>query len=415
MNSKHSTLITALLIAFTFISCSGDDGGGETPTGQFSTGSLALSDTENQGNGSDVRLSYTITSDLSILQEIRLFFSRSALSLDEAIQVAASGYKTISLSASEEINLDTSLSDTDGNPVTEDVVYQVYLLGVFQNAEIPSILSTATPFTLKNETLVTTMELTGGFNAMEDVVIASDGTIYVNGGGNSPSNLYKVTAEGVSSILSSELDGAVGIAIGPDGNIYSSNFNNNTIKRITPAGTTTNLITDNRLTGGGGLVFDNDGNLFNAFFSSSTLYKITQGTATEFVSNNLFNGPVGLTYDKVRGELYVASFNSGKIFNVATDGTVTEVADTPATIGHLAYANDHFYVTGWNGHKVYKVSISGQIVETMGTGTNAQRDGVASVAQFSQPNGIDATSDGRYLYVSQGNGTLRKIIMARDN
>jgi DNA-binding beta-propeller fold protein YncE len=207
----------------------------------------------------------------------------------------------------------------------------------------------------------------------------------------------------------------VGIALDTEGKIYSSNFNNTTIKKTTPVGVTSNLVTNNLLTGGGGLAFDNDGNLFNTFFSSATLYKITNGVVTEFTTSNLFNGPVGLTYDKVRGELYVASFNSGKILNVAVDGTVTEVADTPATIGHLAYANDHFYVTGWNEHKVYKVSLTGAIVETIGRGTNADLDGPAASAQFSQPNGIAVSPDGRYVFVSQGNGKLRKIIMARDN
>lgn len=415
MNSKFSTLITVLLIAFTFLTCSGDDGGEETPTGQFTTGNLALSDIENQGNGSDIKLSYTITSDLSILKEIRLLFSRSALSWDEATQVAAGGYKTVSLSASSALDFDTSLSDTDGNPVTEDVTYQVYLLGVFQNTEIPSILSTATPFTLKNETLVTTMDLTGGFNAMEDVVIASDGTIYANGGGTSPNNLYKVTPDGVSSTLSTNLSQAVGIAIGPDGNIYSSNFNSTSISKTTPAGVTTTFVTDSRLTGGGGLVFDNDGNLFNAFFSQDVLYQIKDGTVTEFVGNSLFNGPVGITYDKGRDQLYVTSFNSGSIYSVATNGTVTLIGDTPASIGHVSFANDRFYLSGWNQHKVYVVSMSGELLETIGRGTNADLDGPASSAQFSQPNGIEATPDGRYVYVTQGNGKLRRLIMARDN
>lgn len=415
MKLKSCMLLAATLVGLAFFSCSGNDGGTETPSGEFTLSNFELSDTENQGNGSDIVLNYSITSDLSVLKELRLFVSKTTLSQDQATQVSGSGYKTLPATASQELTLDADLKDTDGNLISEATSYQVYLLGVFQNTEIASILSGAVSFTLKNETLVTSMELTGPFNAMEDIAMAGDGTLYVNGGGTSPNNLYKVTPEGVSSILSNELSGAVGIDLDSEGNIYSSNFNNTTIKMTTPAGVTTNLVTDNRLTGGGGLAFDNDGNLFNTFFSSATLYNITDGVVNEFITSNQFNGPVGMTYDKARGELYVASFNSGKIFNVSAAGTVTEVADSPATIGHLAYANDHFYVTGWNEHKVYKVSRTGEIVETIGRGTNADLDGPSASAQFSQPNGIAVSPDGRYVFVSQGNGRLRKIIMARDN
>lgn len=408
-----------LIFSFTtclFFSCSDDTGGGVTgPVGELRFSNLTVTDLGNAGDASDVFLNYTLGSDLSILKELRFMISPVELSQTQASQVASANYQTLSTTESFQNYLDENLMDTDGNVIREEVTYNLYALALFNDTEIKSILSDPIIFSLENETIVTTPTLSGTFNAMEDITIAQDGTLYANGGGSNPSALYKVTPTGESSILSNQMSHAVGIALDDAGNIYASSFTSAIIKKITPTGEASDFISDNRLSGGGGVAIDNDGNLFNTFFATATLYKFKDGTLEAFTSSSAFNGPVGVTYDKERNKLYVASFNTGKIFHISATGEVTEIADTPATIGHISYANDHFYITGWREHQVYQVSLDGQIIETIGLGVDGQLDGGPDRARFSQPNGIEASADGKYVYVTQGNGKLRKLIMARTN
>ena len=415
MNFKSRILISLMVLFACSLACSDDDGGTETPTGNFSISNFELSDIENQGDGSDISVAYSISSDVSVLSEIRLIFSESPITVAEATALSGNQFTALDVASSGDINLSAAFRSSGNEFIEEDVTYQVYLLGVFSNSEITPILSSANPFSLKNETIVTTMELSGPFNGVEDVALAANGTLYVNGGGTSPSSLFKITPDGVSSVLSSGMDNAVGIAIDANGNVISSSFRSTTIYSTTPEGVTTPLVTDSRLTGGGGRFFDNNGNLYNAFFSQDVLFQIKDGAVSEFATSSSFNGPVGITYDKTRGHIYVSSFNTGSIYRVADDGSVTLIGDTPANIGHMSFANDHFFVTGWNQNQVYKLSLNGDIVETLGTGRTGDSDGPGNTAQFNQPNGIEVTDDGRYAYVSQGNGTMRRLIMARDN
>lgn len=415
MKTKLFTLILNAFIGLMAISaCSDNDDDTEPITVAFTH--FEVSDQENLNNSADIHLSYAIEGDITTVDELRLLISKSPLTQQEAVQIPSGNYQVSTISESLRALLDENLSDTDGDLITEGTNYNTYLLGVFQNDEIVPIFSASSSVMLSNETVVTTPQLNGSFNGSEDIAIGSDGTLYISGGQTAKNNLYEITPEEVSSVLNDTMNHPVGIALDDDGNIYTSNFESIIIKKTTPAGIATDFATDSQLVGGGGLVFDNDGNLFNTFFASTSIYRITEGNVEVFASSSSFSGPVGMSYDKERNNLYVANFNGGKIFLVSEDGAeITEVANTPATIGHLSYANDHFYITGWNEHKVYKISLEGEIIQTIGSGSNSQIDGSINVAAFSQPNGIEATSDGRYVYVTQGNGRLRKIVMPREN
>lgn len=416
-------LLTFFSIAFlslvTFSSCSDKEGETIQPEEEtkdsITFDDISVSDQENLNNSSDLLLSYSIEGDIDEVEEIRILMSKSSLTLQEAIEISNDHYQVFTTTELRLTSLGENLTDIDGDMIEEGTSYRAYLLVVFQNDQVESILSPESTITLSNEIVVTTPLITGSFNATEDIVIASDGTLYANGGGSSESNLYKVTADGVGTVLSNAQNGAVGIALDEEGNIYSSNFNSTVIQKVTPSGVSTDFMSDSQLVGGGGLAFDNDGNLFNTFYASKSLFRITSDGMIEiFTTSNSFNGPVGMTYDKEGGKLYVSSFNDGKIFNVSSSGSVTQVADTPASIGHLSYSTGYFYVTGWNEHQVFQVSLDGKDIVTIGSGDSNHRDGTASSASFINPNGIEATADGKYVYVTQGNGQLRKIIMARE-
>ncbi|MGL1885619.1 MAG: hypothetical protein OCD76_03815 [Reichenbachiella sp.] len=416
MKMQPYTLIYFAIIGLLIISACSDDPEESLLESTITFTQFQVSDIENLNNSADIYLRYAIGGDINTIDELRLLFSKSILSPEEALQIERNNYQRLTISQSLQTSLDENLTDTEGDMIEEGTSYQTYLLGVFQNDKIAPILSEVSTITLNNEILVTTPVLTGSFNASEDIVIGSDGTLYANGGGVSEKNLYKVTPEGVSTVLSNTQNGAVGITLDEDGNIYSSNYNSRVIQKVTPSGQASDFVSNSLLIGGGGLAFDNDGNLFNTFWAETTLFRIVDQVVEPFTTSAAFNGPVGVTYDKESEKLFVASFNSGKIFHISTDdGSVTEVADTPASIGHITYANGYFYVSGWNEHQVFQVSLDGQTIVTIGSGVSSHIDGTASTAGFVSPNGIEATSDGKHVYVTQGNGRLRKIIMARED
>ena len=135
------------------------------------------------------------------------------------------------------------------------------------------------------------------------------------------------------------------------------------------------------------------------------------GSIEEFVVSDKLNGPVGMAYDQVNDQIFVSNFSDGKIFAVAMNGSISEVADTPASIGHLDYRDNVLYATGFNENKIYLVSTNGQILATIGNGNKATSDGTASQASFFNPNGIAVWKNGKFVYVSQMDGTIRKIVL----
>lgn len=247
---------------------------------------------------------------------------------------------------------------------------------------------------------------------MEDIAVGPDGEIYVVGGDTAPEVVYKVTPGGSSSVFSSNHQQPVGIDIDADGNLYVSNFNATNIQKITPSGVVSTFATSEALSGGGGIAIDNNGVLFNAFFAGNTIFQITEGSVETYLSNGSLQGLVGMTYDPEEEKLYAANFNDGTIFHVDTDGSITIIANLPLSIGHLAYRDGFFYATNWFEHRVMQVSLNGEISATIGTGDNGDRDG-SEDATFNSPNGIAVSLDSKYVYVSQGNGKLKKIILER--
>ncbi len=91
----------------------------------------------------------------------------------------------------------------------------------------------------------------------------------------------------------------------------------------------------------------------------------------------------------------MANWNNGKIYRIASDNPLALVATTPASIGHISYANCHFYITGGQQNKVYQINEAGEIVEEIGTGTKVNVYGNATTTSFAGTNGIEATPDGK--------------------
>lgn len=374
---------------------------------------LSLTDRENTGTVTDINFTASLSGTLDALTELRLFLIPAQGTIDTEAALSSGFSQTLLRGRSIDIMLEADLKDTEGEVVEEGVPYQVVLQGTFlSGATVASALSNT--LILSNEIVVTTPVLQGNFNGMEDIAVGPDGELYIAGGGTAPDFVYKVTPGGNSTVFSNGHFQPVGIDVDDSGNVYVSNFNANNIQKITPTGTLSTYASSDALSGGGGIAINREGVLFNAFFAGSTIFQITEGTVDTYATDGSLQGLVGMTYDEDEDKLYAANFNDGTIFQISEDGTRTLIADTPLSIGHLAFKNGSFYATGWHQHQVMEISLTGEITATIGTGSPGDLDG-SDNATFNAPNGVAVSLDGKYVYISQGNGKLRKIILARPN
>ena len=146
-------------------------------------------------------------------------------------------------------------------------------------------------------------------------------------------------------------------------------------------------------------------------WGGKTIYNIDEnGQLTPIIESELFNGPVGITYDE-NGILYVGNFNDGKIIKI--EGDQAEIfVDLKGGIGFLTYSQGSILATNHTDKKVYKVEIATQEIEVIaGSGEATIKDGVGTEAAFRSPNGIVATPSGDTIYVSEFAGkSLRMIV-----
>lgn len=406
---KSKSHLFSILFIILFQSC---DKNNEPLGVKFPTlNNIVLKDVGNANSGEDINVSFSLGANWESVTSGKLAITKDdkTLSLAEAQNLAGSKIADFTPNRLVNFDLPSEIKDSDGNLLIEDVVYNIYILLEIGDA---GILSSPVSITTTNETVVRTL---AQLDADEDISLDSDGNIYVNGGSKSENAIYKVTPSGEFSKFSTSLAYPVGNCFDGEGNLMVTNFQSTEIVRITPTGTSSVLVSDDRLTGGGGIVTDNNGFIYNTFVTQDKIYKISrEGEVEEFLKSELLKGPIGLAFDEKTETLYIANYADGKILKLNKDNTLTEIADVDDNIAHLSLANEHFYVSGILRHKVYKLTLDGNLVETVGTGEASSKDGPISIATFNSPNGIEATPDGKVVYVTQYQGSnLRKIILKR--
>lgn len=136
-----------------------------------------------------------------------------------------------------------------------------------------------------------------------------------------------------------------------------------------------------------------------------------------------FNGPVDLALD-LNGNLYVSDQGNNVIRKIDAGGNVTTLAGD----GTPGYKNDaaakaqfngpqgiavdnvgNVYVADAGNHVIRKIGVDGNVTTYAGDGTSGYKDGSASTAEFSTPNGL-AVDKARNIYVADyGNHVIRKI------
>lgn len=382
-----------------------------TPTDPFPiVSNFVVQDVGNDNSSSDLQIAFRLDNSLVPISSHKIVFAKAAKNLTPVEAKALTGNRSIDFEIKSRIdlNLDQGIADSDGDLLTEGLDYKAYIF--FENATDNEMIASTT-FSILNQTVVLTLASVG---ADEDISLDSEGNLYVNGGSVSKKNVFKITPKGAVTPFMTSADYPVGSTFDKDGNFYVSNFESTNIYKIDNNNQLSTYITDGRFTGGGGLLVTNDGTLYNTFFSQKKISKITPDKAvSELLSSNKLSGPIGMTYDQEKEIAYVANWNDGKIFRIESDNTLSLVADTPASIGHISYANGHFYITGGMQNKVYQINETGNLVEEIGTGANASVDGTSATASFAGTNGIEATPDGKIVYVTDGGSKIRKIIMKR--
>lgn len=214
---------------------------------------------------------------------------------------------------------------------------------------------------------------------------------------------------------------AQGLAADMVGNTYIADYGNHRIRRVTADGTITTiagtgiaggsgdgeLATNAQLTLPRGLAIDPKGNLYVADSGTNRVRMIDpQGYIHPFAGTGVsgdsgdgdsaltaqLSGPTGLAIEQGTGTLYIADTGNHRVRKVTTDGKISSVAGTAATLSlPVAIATDDrgdVFVADEGTSRVLRVDAGGTITTL-----------AASGFAFSSPLGVAVDSSG-YVYVA---------------
>ena len=236
-------------------------------------------------------------------------------------------------------------------------------------------------------------------------------------------------AEGPGGALAtaalSELCAPVGLARGSDGAIYLTDAYNKAVWRLYGGGCervagAQSALDANGVPAGGAL----DGPAESALFRSPWgIAPFLDGWAISDPENNavrlLRDGavttlaglpveyPTGLAADG-EGGLYVASTQSGEIWLLSPEGTVTLVATGLDDPMGLCWAGGALYVAETGAHRVIKLA-DGAAALVAGSGAEGMADGEAAAATFFAPEGVAVGADGS-VYIADTVGASVRCV-----
>ncbi len=212
---------------------------------------------------------------------------------------------------------------------------------------------------------------------------------------------------GAVTVFADGLYGASGNCFDKQGNLYQSNIDGYYISKISRDGSK-EIFADSLIYGPVGITVNSKGNFFVCNCHANSITRISpQGSTEIFAKSDYFHCPNGITAD-ANDNLYVVSFNNNVIVKITPAGETSLFARTPGKMGngHLTIVNGNLYVTGFHGHDLYKVGLDNPKVEVIGIGQKGLKDGRSTEAQFSYPNGIASSLDGKTLFVNEMHGEI---------
>lgn len=406
---NKNLLITLMILA----SCGNSEDIIENVPGLQPPTGISVRDVANFGNGRDIQYSFDKPSDISMIEEFRVFLvpQEASQSFDSTAALSTTHFASIaSVGSSFNARLSEDQNDVEGNLITENKAYLLFILskGSDESGLGGALSSPSSSFTLMRKNVVRTLtnsllEGSGGMDA--DV----NGNIYMADFGlatNNPNgaNVIKITPEGDVSNFATGFAGASGNDFDNEGNLYQSNIGGNTVSKVTPDGTVSTFATG--LRSPVGIAFDGNSDFYVCNCGNNTISKVDmEGNVTEFSTSSLLNCPNGIDIDE-NGNLYIANFSSSTIVKITPDGTASSFATMPGNNnGHLLINGDFIYVVSRGLHQIHKVSFAGEVSLVAGNGARGIVDGPLNVASFSLPNDIAFSPDGKYIYVNDVNGS----------
>ncbi|MEM7298436.1 MAG: SMP-30/gluconolactonase/LRE family protein [Bacteroidota bacterium] len=406
----NKNFFIALLL---LVSCGSSDEVVENIPELLPATSLSAKDVANFGNGSDIQITFNKPTDLSIVEEFRVFVVPEEVSsnFDSTAAINGTHYYVISKNGSStSVNLNEDQADSNGDLVVEDKSYTIYVMtmGIVESGLGGALSSPSSSFTLMQKNVVRTLtnslsEGSGGMDADGDgnIYMADFGLATNNANG---SNVIKITPEGSVSNYASGFAGASGNDFDDEGNLYQSNIGGNTVSKIARDGTVTTFATG--LVNPVGIAFDGNSAFYVCNCGNNTIAKIDmQGNVSQFSASTLLNCPNGIDIDE-NGNLYIANFSSSTIVKITPSGNASAFVSMPGNNnGHLLINGDFIYVVSRGLHQIHKVSFSGAVSLVAGNGARGIVDGPLNEASFSLPNDIAFSPDGRYIYVNDVNGS----------
>jgi uncharacterized repeat protein (TIGR02543 family) len=304
------------------------------------------------------------------------------------------------------------------------------------------------------------------FNGPAGIAVDSSGNVFVADSWNH--TIRKITTNGSVSTYaglagtSGSTDGAIssarfkspyGLAIDKTNNLYVADLGNHTIRKITPTGVVSTLAgtagslgtTDGqgsiaRFKYPKGLTVDATGTVYVADTDNHTIRRISTyglvntvagtagsaGNANGLTTTAQFNSPRGIAVDS-GGNLYVADTGNHTIRKVDNTGNVTTLAGAPGVSGNMdltgnaaRFSSPYAIAMDSDGTlavsescDIRKVTLAGRVTTIAGQagqGNPAGRDGVGSMARFSQPIGPAIDSAGNYYVADWSRNLIRKGI-----
>ncbi|WP_422104064.1 NHL repeat-containing protein [Winogradskyella sp.] len=371
--------------------------------------SIQIQDNTNNGNASDIDLSFQESQSSPLLEAYRVFVLKNTntINLNEALNSVSERYVQLSNTTSQVI-LDAALKDTDGDAITEGQTYKIVVMSMHSNDTSLSVLSSPSDlFSLERTNLMSTLVSsinigTGGVSVDNNgrIYVADFGVALSNGNG---SRVMSITADGsVSTFITGFMDGASGNHIDAQGNFYQSHQAGGRISVTDTDGNTSNFTIGGFLSAPIGIAIDAEQNLFVANCNGNNIIKVdANGNQSIFASSDLFSCPNGITFDD-GGNLYVANFGNGNVIKVDANGISSVFATIPGNNnGHLIFVEDKFYVVARSAHQIYEVDMQSNVVLLAGNGLRGGANGAALNSNLSLPNDLDISPDGTKLYVNE--------------